>query len=82
MKTAGGYHWEYVDKRYNPKVIEHFDADLHKNPQKVICIETGKVFDSISEVAKFMGVYRSSIYDSLRYGHKCRGLHFKLIERN
>lgn len=75
--TAGGFHWEYVDKE-NPQ-----KKPISKNRKKIkiICVETGKIFDSILQCAKDLGIYRSEIYQSLERGFSCKGFHFDFIEK-
>lgn len=77
VKTAGGYHWEYVDK-LNTKN----DKSKNKNRKKikVKCIETNECFNSISECAKSLKVYRSSVYNSVNYGFACKGFHFEQVK--
>lgn len=74
-KTAAGLHWKYID-RENPK-----QKPISKNRKKIkiICLETGKIYDSVFECAKKIGVYRSSIYSSLYRGFSCKGLHYKFF---
>lgn len=52
--TSGGYHWAYTDKTHTP------------NKKKVICIETGKVFETIRDAAKWAGVNEKGIGDACR----------------
>lgn len=49
-KTAGGYHWEYVDK---PK--------LSNRSKPVRCIETGFIYTSMTKAGKEIGVHHSKI---------------------
>ena len=50
------------------------------NKKKIICIETGEIYDSLSTAAKMLGVKIASICDVL-HGRimTCRGLHFKYL---
>lgn len=76
--TAGGYHWCYVEDYDSdtyilktPKVIPY--------PKKVLCIETGKYYNSLSET-KIDG------YNPICVGNVCKGInkthkkqHFKFV---
>ena len=57
-------------------------AEVLKSYSKhsVMCIETGEIFDSVSEAAKTKGTHRSSIIRSAKMQHKptC-GLHWRYI---
>lgn len=59
--TAGGYHWKYLDKE--PIVKQPFQR------KKVVCAETGYIFNNTDEAAKFAGV-NSSLIRSLCNGSK------------
>lgn len=77
VRTAGGYHWQYVDKENNSNKKEKSN---NKKKVKVMCKETGKVYNSISECAEEMKCYRSNIYRSIDSGFACRGFHFKQLK--
>lgn len=76
IKTAAGLHWEYVDLE-NKKEI---NKGTNRKKVPVICKETGQTFKSISECSKYFNVYRSSIYTSIIYGFRCKGLHFDFFK--
>jgi len=49
--------------------------------KKVICIETGEVFDSLTQAGKWLGCSRQAIHAQLKGGAKsCCGVHFKYLE--
>lgn len=50
-KTAGGYHWVYEGEEINPELLKP-----HKMYKKVRCIETGVVFNTMAEAAKWAGL--------------------------
>ena len=50
-----------------------------KPKQKVLCVETGQVFESLNQVAKYLGVNSGSIHQAIRKRWRCGGLHFELI---
>lgn len=47
--------------------------------QKVLCVETGQVFESLNQVAKYLGVNSGSIHQAIRKRWRCGGLHFELV---
>ena len=61
-QTAGGLHWKFIDESSDAsadKEIKHLSAEHKallsskvKTKKPVICVETGKVYDSISEAAR------------------------------
>lgn len=48
--------------------------------RKCICVETGQVFNSISEASKKMNIRYYSIYGVMQSGRSVHGYHFKEIE--
>ncbi len=44
----------------------------------VVCVETGKVFPSITAAARFLKVTEASVYQSLREGLRCKGSHYRI----
>ena len=69
--TAGGYHWEYVNEP--PKIKTTY-------PKKVKCIETGIIYNSITECAKEMKLNPSHITACCKGKRKTTGnKHFKYI---
>ena len=49
--------------------------------KKVICVETGKIYDSVRECAKDMGVYESGIYQVCNGANKTYNkMHFEYID--
>lgn len=52
-----------------------------KNPmaKKIICIETGQIFDSVSEANIYLGVCRTAVANAIKRNGKCQGYSFKFI---
>lgn len=46
----------------------------------VICIETGRRFETITDAARAIGTTREAVSVATRYGIKCCGLHFVYAE--
>lgn len=42
--------------------------------KKVMCVETGEIFDSCKKASKKIGRYNSSVSDAIRLGYKSGGL--------
>ena len=69
QKTAGGFHWLKVDD-------PHTMALLTNHPDKsmpVVCIETGKVYPTVSEASQQTGVHPTYIYKCLSGKQKTAG---------
>lgn len=81
VKSIGGLHFEYLDQKYNKTNKKIIREKRNRKKIPVICLETGEVFDSVLSAAKRYSVYRSSIYDAIDYGHRCKGLHFNYYKK-
>lgn len=76
-KTAGGYHWEYLNyiKKELPDKVRCGKISNKKQPIK--CVETDKVYDTITQASKELQISRSSIQLALWYPNKtAKGYHF------
>ena len=75
-KTAAGYHWAFIDKNGNL-----LNSVPKGNLRNIICIESGKIFKSTIEAAKWAGVSRNSISKVCRNEMKTAGgYHWKYID--
>lgn len=62
--TAGNYHWIYADEIEKCNIDEILQRRKHAqitNKKKVRCVETNKVFDSITQASEKTGIDLSSI---------------------
>ena len=53
------------------------------NRKQVRCVETGKIFDSINQVAKILGVKNSRVRDAITHRNRtqtCGGYHWEVVE--
>jgi hypothetical protein len=79
-KTANNYHWERIP--YTDNLV--IERDIPKPPGstkvKVKCVETGKVYNTITEAAKALGIDSSNISGVL-YGVRITagGYHWKRV---
>ena len=83
-KTCGGYHWDYLsekDKKNQFNCYKKIRKHLIDNPpniKKVICVETGKIFNSVKDVSIEIGLDQSLVSKVLN-GHRktAGGFHWK-----
>ena len=72
-RTAGPYHWEYVDDKRPAKY----------GCRKIKCIETGDTYQSVQQAATSLGINRSCISNALRGKTKKAGeLHWEYYCEN
>ena len=69
--TAGGYHWEYVDKKYGRNYFEC------ENTKKVRCIETEEIFNSVNEARRKYPSMANTLYGHIK---STNGYHFEFVE--
>lgn len=73
--TAGGYHWYYADQ---PKPeIEQLKL---RQSKPVRCIETGEVFQSLSEAARFCERSNPTLRKAIAKRWRCGGYHFDFLD--
>lgn len=88
--TAGGYHWEFVDANdINKKEISNetrrkiSEANKGRANKQVRCIETNKVYDSMTYAEKETGVSRNCISNACRGATKTAGgYHWEFVDNN
>lgn len=79
-----GFHWEYVDKEM--KVVKNFNKNKNNQKEavskKVICIETGEIFNSAKEAGEKVGLYNGSAIIACCRGRfqTSKGLHWKYLD--
>ena len=74
--TAGGYHWKYLNE--DNKVKKPYER------KKVICADTGEIFDNTDEAAKFAGVNPSlirSLCNGIRKNGTAKGYTFHYYKK-
>ena len=67
----------HTGKKHSKEHVEKL-AKLHQ--KKVICIETGEIFESMKKASEFVKVSSGSFYSSVRKGYKAGGYHWKYFE--
>lgn len=67
-KTAGGYHWEFVDEDKKNMANKFAKNRINKKNKPVCCIEMDIVYCSAAEAENKTGINRRTI------GHVCRGI--------
>lgn len=76
--TAGGLHWGFI---IDGKAVFH-DVP-NRNITKIKCVETGEIFESITECAKMIGDKNSGgLCASLQHNCKHKGMTYIRVDRN
>lgn len=57
----------------------NFKTNNPKPKQKVRCIETDQIFESLTQAARYFGVDQSRVRNSIHKGWGCKGYHFELV---
>jgi hypothetical protein len=52
-----------------------------KPPNRVRCIETGRIYNSYTEAGKAVFVTRSGIFKAIKFGSAANGYHFELVDK-
>lgn len=74
--TAGGYHWVYEGNELNPKLLRKWEPP---NKKKVVCIETGYIYESIAEAKRITGI--GNICSVLKGNRKTAGgYHWEYVD--
>lgn len=81
QKTASGYHWQYYSdelklKENRKHLIDEIGSGHNK---KIICVETGKIYNSIKEASKDIEIDNSSIGKAIKGSQETAGgYHWKI----
>ena len=67
-------------KKYKPLHYKGKFGSEHNRSKKVVCIETGDVFGSMSEAERFYKISQSSVSWSIKYKKPIFGMHFEIKE--
>ena len=72
-KTSGGYHWCFLENK--KEAVNFWNKNKLKigNSVKVICVETGEIFNSRTAAAKFINKSDSGILKACRDKNKTAG---------
>lgn len=61
---------------------KRYCGSRNPNAKKVVCIDTGDVFETMTDAAKFAGVkLPSSIYHAIRRNSTAGGFHWKILDK-
>ena len=78
--SAGGFHWRYLNESEELREARENlqEKSAHRIPNehsrvRIQCVETGKVFGSVSSAAKSLNINRSGISNALRGKSKTAG---------
>ena len=48
----------------------------------VLCVETGRRYNSMSECADLIGVNLTTLFNAIRHNYRCKGLHYIKLPKN
>lgn len=95
METPAGEKWRASVKGQHtakqPSLLlwghrQHFKAlrtaGARKKMKPIQCVETGRVFESKMQAARFIGKSTQALTDCAKHGWKCGGYHWKILENN
>lgn len=71
--TVGGYHWDYYIEGNDYKNNGYFGKPPVKRHTKIICLETGKIYDRIRDAELDTGIHQSHISCVLKGKQKLAG---------
>ena len=71
---------ENVRHAWSKGLNEHLRSRIIETKnKKVLCVETGKVYNSAAEAGVLNGMRKTSVPTAISKGHKCNGLTFKYL---
>lgn len=88
-KTAGGFHWLYLDEYSKIENIKDYlsiqgEKKQRSHKKAVICVETGEIFESVTQAAKEKNLSLYSIAECCRNkklnNYTCGGYHWRFKE--
>lgn len=53
---------------------------LNPNHRRVICVETGMIFETVKEASNYLGFWKTAVSNALKSGGKSGGYHFKYYD--
>lgn len=84
IRHAGGLHWCFLKDATKEHIEKILDRPRKSPTKKVVCIETGIIFNSLSDAAKVYGITVSAVSASCNHYHKERKKknrpHFEFFE--
>lgn len=73
---------ENTRRAINNNLIDYSSQSKNYCKKKVVCVETGEIFNSVKEAAISIGAIPTNLSQSCIRGIACRGLHFKYYGGN
>lgn len=71
-----GHHFKYADEGRNRPIV----TDKRYKQVPVMCVETGRVYESLKSAAMANGTTVGNISSAINTGGRARGLHFQIAE--
>lgn len=80
-RKAHGFLWRYLDRAQSKHGLEQYDPHKHaiiitSNKRRVLCVETGIIYESASEAARRTGCL---VDEAARRNGKSKGFHWKYL---
>ena len=71
-----GHHFKYADEGRNRPIV----TDKRYKQVPVMCVETGRVYESLKSAAMANGTTVGNISSAINTGGRARGLHFQIAD--
>lgn len=72
---------ENTHRAMNLGLMKSHEIDRQYCMKKVICVETGQIFDSVKEAAIFNGIAPTNMSQACKHNWCSKGKHFKYLEK-
>ena len=76
----GGFEGKSHSCKTKEKISQSLQGSKSYRARKIICINTGKIFNSIVDASEEMGLNYNTLKNSMRTGGKCKGFQFSYYE--
>ena len=78
--SAGGFHWALTVDLQTQENLRSLNGKCKASKRKILCVETGESYESITSAAKIIGVNQSAISIALKRGSRVKGFHWEYLD--